>query len=338
MDRPLRWGIMGTGNIARQFATGVRQCRRGTLTTVASRTAAHAEAFAREYKIDKALAGYESLLDCADVDAVYISLPNTMHHSWTLRALRAGKHVLCEKPISVTAAEAIEMFAVAAECKRSLVEAFMYRCQPITAAIIAAVRAGEIGNLRTIRANFCFCTRHIEGNIRFNPALAGGSLMDVGCYCIDFSRLLAGCEPDRISGTAHIHSSGVDDSAVGYLGFPNGILASFTCGMTVQADNTAYLCGDEGFIEIPVPWKPPARGATYIVTQGIPPKMDRGPAASAPPRKVRTFDAGMDLYGVEADAFAATVLDGQPPAVMPQETIGNMTVLQELRRQVGLTY
>jgi predicted dehydrogenase len=338
MSTQLRWGILGTGNIARQFVTGVRASRRGTLAAVASRAQGAADEFARKFEIPVALGDYPSLFSRADVDAVYISLPNSMHHQWTLAALSAGKHVLCEKPISVVPEQAREMFALAESKRLTLVEAFMYRSHPLTRAVLETLASGVIGTLQIVRTSFCFHTSKIDGNIRFDPTLAGGALMDIGCYCIDFSRLVAGCEPIAVHAQGRIHPRGVDDIAAGTMVFPNGILASFTCGMAVQLDNTAYLGGDRGYIEVPIPWKPPSTGATYIVTRGIPPRMDNPAIIGPPPRDVRTVDANGELYGIEADAFAATVLDGAPPAVTGQHTIGNITVLQTMRRYLGLAY
>jgi len=344
MSGKVRWGILGTGNIARQFAAGVRSSRRGQFAAVASRSGGAAQTFAAEFGIPAAVEGYDRLIAAPDVDAVYVSLPNTLHHPWTIAALRAGKHVLCEKPIGANAREAEEMFDAAERAGRMLVEAFMYRSHPQTLEIMSAVKRGDIGELRLIRTSFCFCSTKIAGNIRFNSELAGGSLMDIGCYCINFSRLFAGCEPESVHAIGRIHSSGVDESAAGTLRFPNGVLASFTSGMRLHADNTAYLCGTEGYIEIPWAWKPPADGATYVVTRSIPPRQDVAPSAlpsrtsGSAPRDVRRLPATGPLYAIEADDFAATVLDGQPPRLDRRDTVGNMRVLDEMRRQIGLKY
>ena len=345
MEHRLRWGILGTGNIARQFSTGVAASARGTLAAVGSRSREAAEAFARAHRIPAAHGRYEDLLLSRDVDAVYVSLPNSMHHEWTLAALRAGKHVLCEKPFAVTAAQAEEMFDAARTAGRVVMEAFMYRCHPQTDAVLEAVRGGAIGDLKLIRTSFCFRTTKVAENIRFRPDLAGGALMDVGCYCLSFSRLIAGAEPTFAEATGRLHPSGVDELCAGVLRFPNDLAATFACGTTVQADNAAYVCGSEGYIEVPVPWKPPAKGATYTVAHSTPPRMDvKGAldaksAPTAPPRRTHTVDANAaDLYGMEADEFAAAVLDGRPPRVSREETLGNTRLLERLRRQIGLAY
>lgn len=338
MTDRLRWGIIGTGNIARQFATGVRASRRGTVTAVGSRHAATAQAFAREFEVPRALGSYQEVLESRDVDVIYVSLPNSMHREWSEAALAAGKHVLCEKPLARSAAEARQMFDAARRSGKVLMEAFMYRSHPQTLAVIETVRSGAIGPLKLIRTSFCYRTRRIADNIRFSRALAGGALMDVGCYCINFSRALAGAEPVRTDAVGHVHESGVDDFAGGTLLFPQGLVASFTCGMMVQADNTAYLCGSEGYIEVPVPWKPGAGTCGFAVVRGTPPRMDAGgrPPAAAPPREPHAVSAPADPFTVEADDFAATLLDGKPPRVTAADSLGNMCVLDALRRQLGV--
>jgi predicted dehydrogenase len=341
----LRWGILGTGNIARQFATGVNASARGTLAAAGSRSPDKAKAFAQAYHVPDAYDDYDAVLRHGGVDAVYVSLPNSMHHEWTMKALRAGKHVLCEKPFSVTTAEAEEMFDESRRAGRAVMEAFMYRCHPQTLAVQDAVRGGAIGQLKLIRTNFCYRTTRVADNVRFRPDLAGGVLMDVGCYCLSFSRLFAGGEPAEAHVTGHLHESGVDDLVTGSLRFepPGGdVFATFACGMGVQADNAAYLCGSEGYIEVPVPWKPPVTGATYTVAHSTPPRMDvkevKGAAPPPPPRQTFTVDAGMDLYGMEADDFAAAVLEGRPVRVSREETLGNVRLLERLRKQLGLGY
>jgi xylose dehydrogenase (NAD/NADP) len=335
-DDRLAWGILGTGNIARQFATGVNASRRGRLAAVGSRTSDKAQTFGQAHHIPTAYGSYQQLLDDPAVQAVYNSLPNNLHHEWTIKAVRAGKHVLCEKPFAISLAQAIEMFDVADQQGKVLIEAFMYRAHPLTHAIQQTINSGAIGEVRLIRTSFCFKVSQWQGNIRFNPGLSGGVIMDVGCYCVSFSRLFAGAEPARIHVVHHRHEAGVDDIAAGTLVFPSGTIATFSCGMSVHADNTASICGSEGYIEIPVPWKPPASGATYTIARSTPPKMENPAVKLPPPRETRTITVDGDLYGLEADAFAATVFDKAPPFVSREDTIGNQRVMDELRRQIAL--
>ncbi|HEX4052703.1 MAG TPA: Gfo/Idh/MocA family oxidoreductase [Tepidisphaeraceae bacterium] len=338
MGTKLRWGILGTGNIATQFARGLATCKRGTAAAVGSRRRGSAEGFAQSHNIARAFGSYESLIADGEIDAVYNSLPNSLHGNWTIAALKAGKHVLCEKPLAMHAAEAERMFDAAERAGRVLMEAFMYRSLPQTLALIEIVRSGIIGKLRLIRTSFCYRTRKIEGNVRFARELGGGGLMDIGCYCINFARFFAGDEPGEIHAAADFHSSGVDELAAGTLVFPNQIVSSFTCGMCAQADNTAYLCGEEGFIEVPVPWKPTADNSRIIITGGIEPKMDKPKSTAPPPREVRNIAAPGDMYGLEADDFAASVFDGRSPRISRTDSIGNMRVLDEMRRQIGLEF
>lgn len=333
----LRWGILGTGNIAGQFAQGVAGSQRCSVVAVGSRRAESAADFARRFQIEAHYGSYEALLADRDVDAVYVSLPNAMHHAWTLKALEAGKHVLCEKPFAVTGAQAQEMFDAAQRRGLTLVEAFMYRSHPQTRAVLGHIAAGEIGRVKLVRTSFCFNINAWQRNVRFSVDLAGGGIMDVGCYCVDLARLVFAAEPEAVHVSAHLHESGVDDLASCTLVFPGGRLAQFVCGMTVHADNAALICGDGGYIHVPVPWKPPVTGAQYSIARMTPPKMEKGPA---PPAGRQTFsvDAGKPLYALEADDFAATVLDGTPPTVSRESTLGTMRVLEALRRQAGLPF
>lgn len=341
MASKLRFGILSTGNIARQFATGVRQSLRCELVAVGSRSRESAQAFASAQQAGKAYGSYDELLADRDVDAIYIGLPNTMHHEWAIKGLRAGKHVLCEKPFAMNIREAEEMFAVAAQTGKKLVEAFMYRAHPQTLKLVETIRSGVIGEVRLIRTSFCYKTSKIAGNIRFDAALGGGALMDIGCYCLDFSQLIAGAFPTRVTAAARLHPSGVDEMAVGTVEFPGGVIADYACGMTAATNNAAYVCGTEGYIEIPVPWKPPVGNAQFTIAQGIRPRMDgpspaqAAPAAPTGPQTIKV-DADRDLYSYEADAFAAAVLDSAPPHMPRENTLSNMRLLDELRKQVGV--
>ena len=337
----LRWGIVGTGNIARQFAEGVAGSERSVVAAVASRSSDAAQAFAARFGIPIAhanSAGYDTILTEPAVDAIYLSLPNSMHREWTMKALAAGKHVLCEKPMAATPAEVAEMFAAADCAGRVLIEAFMYRAHPQTAAIVDAVRGGAIGDVKSIRTSFCFRVRQPAGNIRFDAALQGGALMDVGCYCVSFSRLIAGGDPVEVKAVATRHASGVDEQTTAALKYANGITAEFTCGMGVQADNTGHVCGDEGYLSVAWPWKPPTGGTQIVVRGAVPPRQDQ-PAATAPlaAPEPRAIDVPNEkpLYAIEADAFAACVLDGAPPFVTRDESIGNARTIEAIARQIG---
>jgi len=366
----LRYGILGTGNIAHQFAAGVFSsaapvsgATRCTITAAASRSAEKSQAFCEPYGIEHALDSYQALIDLPSetCDAVYNALPNNLHAEWTIKALEAGKHVLCEKPIAMDAAEAATMFDAARANGRSLVEAFMYRTHPQTLAILDAIRGGAIGQVKLVRTSFCFNARHPEGNTRFVRALGGGALMDIGCYCVDLAMLVAraqaerdgqgggasGSAVDAIHATGRLTDQGIDVSASGVLTFANGVASTFDCAMDAQASNLAQVCGTEGYIDIPVPWKPPEVGARWVQRGMTPPKQDTPPGrskhlggeeAGGPYEHEHTTDAGQALYALEADAFARVALDGEAPFVTEADSLERMRVLDELRRQVGVRW
>jgi D-xylose 1-dehydrogenase (NADP+, D-xylono-1,5-lactone-forming) len=340
MSTPFRFGVLGTGNIAGQFTRDVKTASRSAVAAVASRSPASAAAFADRYQLDPARAygRYDALLDDDTVDAVYISLPNTLHAEWTLKALRAGKHVLCEKPLAMSQREAETMFAAADDAGKLLVEAFMYRAQPLTHKLVELVHAGAIGELRLVRASFCYRTHKIAGNVRFDPSLGGGALLDIGCYGLSFAQRFLG-QPEQADVAGHVHDTGVDDYAAVTLRYPNGAIAQVSCAMTVQADNTALLCGTDGWIEVPIPWKPPAKGAQLVLKGQRPPKMDApGTTPTAPGPETITVDAPCELYGVQADAFADCARHGVEPFMPAADSIALAGQLATLRKRLGLTY
>jgi len=341
----LRFGILSTGNIAKQFATGVLESDRCELTAAGSRSQTSADAFAQQFNIPRAVASYDELINLPEVDAIYIGLPNTMHFEWTIKALNAGKHVLCEKPLAPTRREAEEMFAAAKANNRVLIEAFMYRAHPQTKAVIQAVRDGAIGKLQLIRTSFCFNLKTQAGNIRFDPALCGGAIMDIGCYCMNLSNLLTQTQIDtqksKIENSKmQIHSvlsdTGVDQLTTGMLDYGDGVLASFQCGMTAQAQNHAMLCGDQGYITVDIPWKPDNKTTGYTLNRQTPPKQDGG--GNSPPEEFIPTPCDKLLYALEADAFAACVLDGTEAFMPEADSLQLAGMLEEARRLAELTY
>jgi D-xylose 1-dehydrogenase (NADP+, D-xylono-1,5-lactone-forming) len=331
-----RWAILGTGNIARQFAASFATSDRGEIVAVGSRSVESAREFAARFATHALCGGYAEVIRADQVDGVYVSLPNNLHAEWTIAALRQGKHVLCEKPLAMTEAEGRTMFAEAKSAGRLLVEAFMYVSHPLTKAYLGAIRAGEVGRVRHVRTSFCYRTAKVAGNVRFEPGLGGGALYDIGCYCLHFSRMVAGngvADPVAMSAQGSVHASGVDDVVSVLMRFPGDVTASFTAGMTLQADNTATVSGTDAYIEVPVPWKPPKVGARYVVARSTPPKMDGG-GVTVPPRTEVVVDAGKDLYALEADDFAAATLGETPPAVTEADSMANLRMMDTLRRMI----
>ena len=337
MSQQLRLGILGTGNIARQFAQDLVKAEHCTVTAVGSRHVDSARSFAQTYGIGHHYGSYDQLIGDDQIDGIYVSLPNSLHHEWTVKALQAGKHVLCEKPLGRNVAESEQMFDTAESAGLVLTEAFVYRSHPMTHAVMQQLKNGAIGQLRAIRTNFCFATTTITDNIRFNSDLAGGSLMDVGCYCINFSRYFAGSEPVDVHAVAHLHESGIDDFSAAVMQFGNGVVASFNCGMTVQADNTAYLCGEQAYIEVPIPWKPPDK-TTFCVKHSSPPRQDKSKSFDVPPVETFKIKSTKPIFAHEADDFAATVLYDAPPRITSIDSIANMRILDEMRRQAGVPF
>ncbi len=320
--RRLRWGILGTGGIARKFAGQLPQTAEGELVAVGSRSLSSAKSFCAEFG-GTPYGTYNDLLNAGDVDAVYISLPNTLHATWSITALRRGKHVLCEKPLAAHADEAAAMFAVADETGRNLMEAFMYRQQEPVQKVLDLVHGGAIGQTKLIRSHFTYCRPADPSDIRYQPELAGGSIMDVGCYCVNFARAIVQAEPTGCHAIAHMFETGVDDYAAGTLNFDDRVLCVFTCGMSVFADRTTFISGTEGFVAIEFPWM--SRGSIRLVKGHDQEQLLSVPCSKGP-------------YALEADAFARVVLDGADPPITAADTLGNMSVLDQLRRSAGLSY
>jgi D-xylose 1-dehydrogenase (NADP+, D-xylono-1,5-lactone-forming) len=247
--RSIRWGILSTARINRLVLEGARHASGVEIVAVASRDPERARAYAREYRIPRAHGSYEELLSGEGVDAVYISLPNSLHHPWTMRALAAGKHVLCEKPYSRRAADVVEAFDAANASGLVLSEAFMWRHSLQTRKLVELL--SEIGELQTVRATFAFRLDDVT-NVRMLPGLDGGALMDVGCYCVSGARLLAG-EPDRVYGEQVVGPSGVDVRFTGVLRFPSGVVAELTSSFTF-AHQSLEAIGTRGTISLADPW------------------------------------------------------------------------------------
>lgn len=246
--RRVRWGVLSTANIGRAAVNpAIQQSRNGTLVAVASRNEARARTFADAHGIARAYGTYEALLADAEIDAVYIPLPNSLHREWTIRALDLGKHVLCEKPLALTLAECREMEAAAKANDRQLMEAFMYRFHPRTEALIEKVRSSAVGELRAVRSAFTFRLTRPD-NIRLSVELGGGALMDVGCYCVNVSRTLAGAEPVEVQAWATWGKSGVDVELTGVLRFESGMHAHFDCALTMDRREVAEVGGSAASI------------------------------------------------------------------------------------------
>jgi predicted dehydrogenase len=249
---PVRWGILSTAHINRLVIAGARKTPKVDLVGVASREANRAEAYAREWQIPRAYGSYDALLEDPEIEAVYISLPNSMHCEWSVRALDAGKHVLCEKPMSGRPGEVEAAFDAAERAGRLLSEAFMYRHNPQTARLKKLVDDGAIGELRLVRSVFSY-SLYDETNIRLRADVQGGALLDIGCYCVSGSRLFAG-EPEHVKGEAWFGPSGTDWVFAATMRFPDDVIALFDCGTAMPERDELEAVGSEGSLFLDDPW------------------------------------------------------------------------------------
>ncbi len=248
----VRLGIVSTAHINRLLIPGAQASEKVELVAVASREQSKADAYARTWGIERAYGSYEALLEDPDVDAVYISLPNTLHCEWSIRAVEAGKHVLCEKPLSRHPSDVEQAFDAAERAGRLISEAFMYRHNPQTMRLVELVTAGAIGELRLIRSAFSYSLYDAE-NIRLRSDVEGGSLMDVGCYCVSGSRLLAG-EPEIVFGQAYVGPTGTDWVFAGTMRFAGDVLAQFDCGTCLPSRDELEVIGSDGSLFLDDPW------------------------------------------------------------------------------------
>jgi xylose dehydrogenase (NAD/NADP) len=249
----MRLGLLSTANINRQILGGAAATDRVDVVAVGSRDGAKAQAYAAEQGIPRAHGSYEALLEDAEVDAVYVSLPNGMHHEWSMRALEAGKHVLCEKPYTRHPAEAEEAFDTAEQAGLVLMEAFMYRHHPQTRTVERLVRDGAVGRVVSVKAVFSFPLTDLT-NVRAVPELEGGALMDVGCYCVSGSRLVAG-EPVAVIGEQVVGPTGVDMALYGTLRFADDVVSQIEASFRAPERQLLAIVGEEGVIRVHAPWR-----------------------------------------------------------------------------------
>ena len=311
----LRWGILGTARINRRVIPAMRAARRSSLAVVASRNQARAEAFAKTWEIPRAVEGYQRVLDDAAVDAVYIPLPNSEHVKWTLAAVAAGKHVLCEKPLALDPAHVDQIAAAASAARVCVEEGFMYRHEPLTARVLELVRGGAVGAVRAIVSGFTF-TLTDEANVRLDPALGGGALWDVGCYPVTYARLIADRDPKMVFGSAQWAASGVDEEFMGMLRFPGGATAAIYAGFTAPWRTWLEILGSDGALTVPNPFRPEPIETLELERAGTIEHID---VAGSPQIFVR-----------EIEDFEACVLDGAPPVVSLAESRRTVAILSAL--------
>ena len=318
----LRMGILSTAKIGIEHVIpALQRSERCEVVAIASRDGDLARRVADELGIERSHGSYEALLADPAVDAVYNPLPNHLHAPWTLAAAAAGKHVLCEKPLALGPDEAQSMIDGCRDAGVVLQEAFMYRLHPQWQRVREMVASGLLGEVHTVQSMFAYDNRDPD-NIRNIPAYGGGGLMDIGCYCIDLSRMLFGGEPIRTQGMVRIDPDfGTDVLASGLLEFSEERHAGFTCGTQSAGDQRVHVIGTSGHVTVELPFNvPPDRPTRLLFTTGWP-----GQA----PEVIEIAPA--DHYGLQGDAFARTILDGAPISTPPENGVANLRVIEALR-------
>jgi predicted dehydrogenase len=313
-DKALNWGLLSTARINRALIPVIKSSARNRLAAVASRTQESAEAYAKEWRIGRAHGSYEALLDDPEVDVVYNPLPNSMHAEWTIRALRAGKHVLCEKPLAISVEEVDAIAAAARETGKIAAEALMYRHHPQTRKVKELVESGSLGTVQVIKGAFTFNLQR-KGDVRLIPELGGGGIWDVGSYPISYARMISGSEPEEVFGWQVLSNSGVDVIFTGQMRFPNRILAQFDCGFRSPERKYIEIIGSEASLYVPQPFSPRTDERLEI---------RRG-------EKTETIlIPGEELYKGEVEDMAEAALNGETPRVSLQDSRGTVAAVTAL--------
>lgn len=318
----VRWGILSTADIGMaQVTPAIQMAGNCEVVAIASRDADRARAAADELAIPSSYGSYEALLAAEDVDAVYIPLPNDMHAEWTYHAAEAGKHILCEKPLAMTADQAQSMVDACADAGVRLQEAFMYRHHPTWVKAVKLVQSGAIGDLRAVQSWFSYYNDD-PTNIRNMVEHGGGAVMDIGCYNINLSRLLFDGEPTRVESIVHRDPvMGIDILTSGVLEFPGGRQSSFTCTIRSETYQRVHIFGTGGRIEIEIPFNIPKRSETRIFVTA------NADGPEDPPTETLVFPAA-NQYTIQAELFAQAILDDAPVPVDPSDAVANMKVIE----------
>ena len=335
----IRWGIIGPGSIANNFADGLAQSQSGRLTAIASRDAARRKAFGDKYAVPEASrhADYAALLADPQVDAIYVSTPHPWHAELSIAALRAGKHVLCEKPAGMNSAEVVAVTEVAQQQGRFFMEAFMYRCHPQIARVLEIIASGEIGVPHHIKTHFGFDAPYKPNSRLYDMALGGGAILDVGGYPVSLARLIAGAatgaafaNPVTVKGMGILAETGVDAVAYGLLTFASGFTAEIAtaCGRTM--DSRAVISGPLGQIIIDDPWVPGRNAGPSDATIHVTVGKETRSEVLRDPRMLFAFEAEL-----VSSAIAAGQLQAPHPAPSHADSIGNNEVLDKWRAEVG---
>jgi D-xylose 1-dehydrogenase (NADP+, D-xylono-1,5-lactone-forming) len=310
----LRWGILSTARIAEDFVRAVRSDGRSEVEAVASRDAARAGKWAQQFDIGTSFGSYEELLQCPAVDAIYIAVPNSMHAEWTIQALEAGKHVLCEKPMALTASDVDRVFQTADRTGRLVMEGFMFRHHPVTHKVAHLVADGLLGEVVTIRSWHGFI---VDGpnDIRYNAALGGGALADLGSYCLAGTQLAVAGPPRAAVAWQTMTQSGVDESTQALLGFEGGTNALVDCSLRIPESAGLHIVGTEAQIEVPQPWFPHLKPQFWLVNRSG--------------KRTLVECPGGDSYVLEVENFCRAVV-GEGEAGVTRELSRSVAAALEL--------
>ncbi|MDX3002293.1 aldo/keto reductase [Kribbella solani] len=334
-DTKLRWGILGTGNIASRFASQVPTSKTNEVVAVGSRSQESAHTFADKWDIANRHGSYAGLLADEAVDAVYIATPHPMHVEWAIKAAEAGKHVLCEKPLAINRAWSEAMIEAAVRNDVFLMEAYMYRCLPQTKLIAQLVRDGELGTVHQIQATFAFAAGYRPESRIFADDLAGGGILDVGGYPVSMARLIAGAnvgqpflDPAAVTAVGHVGDTGVDEWTVATLFFDSGVTAQVSTGVRLADQNQVRIFGSEGYLVVEDPWFGGDGKPTHVTLHKV----------GEEPREISAEPAL--IYAAEAEAVQAAIQSGakQAPEMSWADTFGNLTVQDQWRAAIGQQY
>jgi predicted dehydrogenase len=313
-DKVLQWGLLSTARINRALITPLRASKRNQLAAVASRTQESADSYAREWKIARAYGSYEALLADPEIDVIYNPLPNHLHAEWTIKAVEAGKHVLCEKPLALRVEEVDAIRAAARKYGRVVTEAFMYRHHPQTLKVQELVQAGSLGTLKLIRGSFSYVLSS-ETDVRLDPAMGGGSIWDVGCYPISYARSVVGADPLDVFGWQVTGPTEIDETFVGQLRFANDLLVQFDSSFVIPFHAFMEIVGSEGTLNIPRPFKPGIDEKIYLTRDD----------------KTETIKIkGSELYIGEVEDMADAILLGREPRISLDDSRANVAVILSL--------
>ena len=296
---PLRWGLLSTARITKVLLDPLRTSKRNQLLAVASRSQDKAGEYARKNKVKRAYGSYTDLLADPDIDVIYNPLPNNLHAEWTIKAVQAGKHVLCEKPLALSLAEVDAMSAAAEKYGKVIAEAFMYRTHPQTLKAKEIVTSGKLGKVKLVRGSYTYPGTDPD-NYRWKPEMGGGGLWDVGCYPLSYARALLGAEPLEVFGWQVTGPTGVDEVFAAQMRFPEEVYVQFDCSVKIPYHAFMEIVGDEATLVIPKPFNPGVKESLYLTRAG----------------KIETIMVkGTGSYIGEVEDMADAILLGKPPTV-----------------------